>query len=121
MYEISKRFDFHASHQVRGLPNGHKCGRLHGHGYVIELVLRRDTLDSVGFVVDYGDLAPFKRMVDETLDHRHLNDVIPVNPTAENLAAVLYQQAAAFGWPVARVGVSETAKTWAWFAPGDVR
>lgn len=87
-YTIAKEFAFSASHVLEGLPEGHQCGRLHGHNYVVEIELTADRLDERGFVLDYGDLAPFKRLVDDELDHRHLNDRLgdQLNPTAENLA-----------------------------------
>ncbi len=112
MYRISKRFSFCASHIIEGLPEGHQCGRLHGHNYEVELVLQAETLNSVGFVVDYGELKPFKAFIDETLDHRHLNDILP-QTSAEALAAFLFRKAKAL-WPeTIAVRVSETPKTWA--------
>lgn len=114
-YTISKEFHFSASHQLDGLPDDHQCARLHGHNYVVVLRLASHQLNPVGFVLDYGDLAPFKKYVDDALDHRHLNDLLPFNPTAENLARWLFDVAASWGWPVDGVGVSETPKTWAWF------
>lgn len=121
-YTIEKDFAFSASHQLHGLPKGHQCGRLHGHNYVIRVRLASPLLDSHGFVMDYGNLAPFKRWLDDTLDHRHLNEVLPEldNPTAELLAYHLTEVVR----EVCRVredvdiavGVSETPKTWAWFS-----
>ena len=74
-------------------------------------------LDEVGFIVDYGDLAPLKEYIDTRLDHRHLNDAVPiVNPTAENLARYLFDWCKAnTTWPVSKVGVSEGPRTWAWY------
>lgn len=113
MYEIRKQFHFSASHQLTGLPADHQCARLHGHNYTVELVLQADTVDAVGFVRDYGELNAFKVMIDEGLDHRHLNDVYPFNPTAENIAREMYQTAR-LCWPeVVAVRVSETGSTWA--------
>jgi 6-pyruvoyltetrahydropterin/6-carboxytetrahydropterin synthase len=113
MYTITKEFHFSASHQLLTLPDGHPCKRLHGHNYVVELVLEAATLDEHGFVVDYGDLKPFKEMIDRELDHRHLNDVLPYPTSAENIARYLYDWARKC-WPqVAAVRVSETPKTWA--------
>lgn len=93
MYTIMKRWTFDASHQLHGLPRNHKCGRLHGHTYTVEVEIISETLDEHGFVVDFGDLAPIKRMIDMVFDHRHLNDIMPggINPTAENLARTLYE------------------------------
>jgi 6-pyruvoyltetrahydropterin/6-carboxytetrahydropterin synthase len=113
MYIISKQFHFSASHQLPTLPEGHPCKRLHGHNYVVEVVLQAEALDEHGFVIDYGDLKPFKQMIDDTLDHRHLNDVLPCTPSSENLARYLYDWAKA-RWPqVAEMRVSETPRTWA--------
>jgi 6-pyruvoyltetrahydropterin/6-carboxytetrahydropterin synthase len=116
-YTISKRFDFCASHVLDGLPEGHQCGRLHGHNYGVELELSATTLDKSGFVVDYGALASFKDFLDDVFDHRHLNDFIIVNPTAENLARLLFNEAESMGHPVKAVRVYETPKTMAEFRP----
>lgn len=125
-YRISKRFEFSASHILHGLPEGHQCGRLHGHNYVVEVELEGDT-DPVGFVLDYGELAGFKRWIDATLDHRHLNDVMDENPTAEHLASWMASQldrvilAGLDGyrdrWHLAAVRVMETPKTVAEYRP----
>lgn len=118
-YTISKQFYFSASHIIEGLPEGHQCGRLHGHNYVVELVLSADALDEIGFVVDYGDLAPFKRIIDDELDHRHLNDVLPCPTTAEHMCRYLFERASKI-WPqTIAVRVSETAKTWAEYRKAD--
>lgn len=112
VYTISKSFSFSASHIIEGLPEGHKCARLHGHNYEVELVLQSEELNEVGFVVDYGDLSPFKAFIDENLDHRHLNDIL--EPTsAEALAKYLFDKAKEI-WPQTKaVRVSETPKTMA--------
>lgn len=115
MYQISKEFNFSASHQLVGLCDGHPCGRLHGHNYKVNVVLRSDELNEVGFVFDFGDLSPINRWINETLDHRHLNDVMPTSPTSENLAKFIFNKCGELlpGVPVFEVGVSETPKTWA--------
>lgn len=113
-FTIRKRFSFSASHQLLGLPDGHQCGRLHGHNYVVYLELAAETLDDYGFVVDFGDLKPFGELINETLDHRHLNDVLRVQPTAEYLAAYLHDEAERlFGSVVTAVAVEETPTSWA--------
>lgn len=120
MFTITKQFAFSASHVLLGLPEGHQCGRLHGHNYIVELVLSGDAPDARGFVIDYGELAPFKRWIDETLDHRHLNDVMgETSSTAENLAAMVFHAISSFwpSWPLVAVRVSETPKTWAEYRP----
>lgn len=116
---ISKDFAFSASHQLDGLPSDHQCARLHGHNYIARVTIEGE-VRAPGFVVDYGELAPIKKWIDDHLDHRHLNDVFDFNPTAENMAGHLADMAASLlasaGYDnVARVSVSlsETPKTWA--------
>jgi 6-pyruvoyltetrahydropterin/6-carboxytetrahydropterin synthase len=118
-WTISKEFAFSASHVLDGLPEGHQCGRLHGHNYVLVVELSGRRLDKTGFVLDYGELAPVKRWIDGALDHRHLNDTLPMlsNPTAEEMARYIGELIPALvpvpdGVDVA-VAVSETPKTWA--------
>lgn len=89
MFSISKTFHFSASHQLDGLPEDHQCSRLHGHNYLVKVELQSATLDEVGFIVDYGELAPFKQFLDDNFDHRHLNDVLTFNPTSERFAQFL--------------------------------
>jgi 6-pyruvoyltetrahydropterin/6-carboxytetrahydropterin synthase len=118
MFTISKRFSFSASHQLGHLPEGHPCARLHGHNYEVEVVIDSPCLDDRGFCqVDYGELRPFRDYLDDELDHRHLNDVIPVRTTAENLAKHLFGKAREISPFVVAVRVSETPKTWAEYRP----
>jgi 6-pyruvoyltetrahydropterin/6-carboxytetrahydropterin synthase len=113
MFTISKQFTFSASHQLDHLPASHPCARLHGHNYTVEIVLRSTSLDERDFVLDYNELRVFNDWIMTTFDHHHLNDVLPVPPTAENIARHLYKWAKEH-WPVVTaVKVSETSKTWA--------
>ncbi|MGY0020478.1 6-carboxytetrahydropterin synthase QueD [Streptomyces sp. cg35] len=116
---ITKRFEFSASHRLDGLHEDHQCARLHGHNYAVELELSAEQheLTPVGFVRDYGDLSVFKKWLDDTLDHRHLNDVVDQNPTAENLAVWMYAQWEKDFPELTSVRVSETPKTWAEYRP----
>jgi len=112
---ITKDFHLSYSHQLAGLPDGHPCGRVHGHNAIVRVTLGQQGLDAVGFVLDYGCLKPLSTWLDETLDHRHLNDVLSVNPTAENLARFVFDfiELSHPEWPLTSVGWSETPKTWA--------
>lgn len=117
MYTISKQFEFSASHVLEGLSPDHPCGRLHGHNYLVVVELQGDTLNSVGFVRDYGDLKAVKQFIDSALDHRHLNDVLMFQPSAENLARYLFEQFQSDFPELSAVRVSETPKTWAEYRP----
>jgi len=118
MYTIAKRFAFSASHIIGGLPPHHPCARLHGHNYEVEIVLQSPTLDPIGFVRDYRELAPLKEYIDETLDHRHLNEVLGHDrTTSEAIAKFLYDWCRS-RWPeVVAIRVSETPNTWAEYRP----
>ena len=111
MYTISKEFAFSASHILNGLVEGHPCGRLHGHNYVVIVELQSNKLDESGFVLDYKNLDWLKQFIDNTLDHRHLNDVMVVQTSAENIAKWLYMYCKASHVEVVAVTVQETPKT----------
>lgn len=111
MYKISKQFSFSASHILDGLAPDHPCSRLHGHNYVVTVHLRSAELNSVGFVKDYRALDSVKDYIDNTLDHRHLNDIFSFNPTAESMAKYLYDFFKKEIPELYAVEVSETPKT----------
>lgn len=117
MYRISKEFHFSASHQLGHLAPEHQCARLHGHNYIVVVELAAEALDAQGFVRDYHELAPLKEYIDTRFDHRHLNEVMNVPTTAENMARHFFDWCRA-RWPeTAAVRVSETPKTWAEYRP----
>ncbi len=118
MFRITKEFHFSASHQLCGLPDDHPCARMHGHNYIVEVELSAAELDETGFVVDYRDLSPLKRYVDDELDHRHLNDVFGHDMvTSERLAKEIYEFCKSRWGQTTAVRVSETPKTWAEYRP----
>lgn len=111
MYKISKEFHFSASHQLQGLPEDHPCTRLHGHNYLVKVECSSEHLHQPGFVIDYRELEPIKRYIDDKLDHRHLNDVFDFNPTAELMAKFLFTEFKKLIPEVSAVEISETPKT----------
>jgi 6-pyruvoyltetrahydropterin/6-carboxytetrahydropterin synthase len=117
MFKITKEFHFSASHALKGLAEDHPCTMLHGHNYVIKVELSNAVLNAVGFVVDYRELDSIKTWIDDTLDHKHLNNVLDFNPTAENMAEYMYDKFHGMIWQVSAVEVSETPKTNARYEP----
>ena len=85
--ELRKTFHIEAAHRLPHVPPGHKCGRLHGHSFAIEIALEGPVGSHTGWVLDYADIkAAFKPLYDQ-LDHNYLNDLPGLeNPTSENLA-----------------------------------
>lgn len=119
-HSIAKDFDFSAAHYLTGLPEGHQCAKIHGHNYIVRVAIGTDKLDEVGFVIDYGELNWFKEDVIARYDHTLLNDELPFNPTAENMAE--FFGGVVYHWLMSLddkrvfsidIGVSETPKTWA--------
>lgn len=113
---ITKDFTFAAAHHLRGLAEDHKCGRQHGHGYVVRVELT-GTVSEVGFVTDYADLSKFGAWLDNTLDHQDLNTIVTFNPTSEHLArwlcgVVREKIPDNNNLTAVAVSISETPKTW---------
>ncbi len=89
---IFKTFRLECAHRLPHVPAGHKCARLHGHSYRIELRLRGPLREPEGWVRDFADVTKAFTPVRERLDHRCLNDVPGLeNPTSEILARWLYR------------------------------
>lgn len=82
MYYVKKRLEISAAHRLE-LPYESKCTNLHGHNWIITVECRSRELNEAGMVVDFTKI---KELVSDKLDHAILNDVVPFNPTAENIA-----------------------------------
>ena len=82
MYYIKKTLEISSCHQLY-LDYESKCENLHGHNWMVTIYCRAKELDSNGMVVDF---TAVKQLVHRRLDHRNLNEVLPFNPTAENIA-----------------------------------
>lgn len=108
--EIFKEFSFEAAHYLPNLPEGHKCGRLHGHSYRVRLYVTGQPDPHTGFVMDFGDIKKvFKPIINDHLDHYYLNDVEGLeNPTSENLAIWIWDKVKSELPSLSRVEVFET-------------
>lgn len=84
--------EFSAAHVIKGY-NG-PCARLHGHNWTVEAQVETRKLDEIGIGYDFRDLKKKLKVLTESLDHRHLNEIPPfdkINPTAENLACWIHE------------------------------
>jgi 6-pyruvoyltetrahydropterin/6-carboxytetrahydropterin synthase len=122
---IAKRFTFDAAHSIPGLPIGHKCARLHGHTYVVELVVF-GVVDQFGFVMDYADIeAVWYAKVERLIDHQHLNDIPGLErPSTEVLAHWIFHRLIEANSPLQHllqvVRVKESTTTWCEVARGEL-
>lgn len=82
MYTVIKRLEISAAHQL-SLSYDSKCCNLHGHNWIITVYCRSKELNADGMVTDFSWI---KKVVKDQLDHKVINDVLPLNPTAENIA-----------------------------------
>lgn len=85
--DIFKVFTIEAAHRLPNVPADHKCSRLHGHSFRIEIHVSGPVLEPTGWVQDFSEISlAFKSLLDR-LDHYYLNEIEGLeNPTSENLA-----------------------------------
>jgi 6-pyruvoyltetrahydropterin/6-carboxytetrahydropterin synthase len=85
--EIFKEFTFEAAHRLPSVPPGHKCGRLHGHSFKVEVRVAGPVGTDSGWVMDFADVKRAFQPLHDLLDHNYLNDIDGLsNPTSEVLA-----------------------------------
>ncbi|MDI9226387.1 6-carboxytetrahydropterin synthase QueD [Serratia bockelmannii] len=90
---LFKDFQFEDAHRLPLVPEGHKCGRLHGHSFMVRLEVTGDVDPHTGWVMDFAELKAVFSPIWERLDHHYLNDIPGLeNPTSEVLAAWIWQQ-----------------------------
>jgi 6-pyruvoyltetrahydropterin/6-carboxytetrahydropterin synthase len=89
--EIFKEFGFEAAHRLPNVPPAHKCARLHGHSFRVEVHVRGELDPHLGWVMDFADLKSAVKPVINQLDHYYLNEIPGLeNPTSEVLARWLW-------------------------------
>lgn len=111
MITVTRRYHFESAHWLPLVHEDHKCHRIHGHNYKIEITVKRPLEDN-GFLIDFWDLDKIVMPIIEKIDHRLLNDIYGLeNPTAE-LIARWFAMALAFH-DVSHVRVYETDDCWA--------
>jgi len=90
---LAKSFSFEAAHFLPSFPEGHKCRRLHGHSFTVDVVVEGPLDPARGYLVDYGDIKRAVAPLQDELDHRLLNDLPGLaNPTSEMLAVWVWDR-----------------------------
>jgi 6-pyruvoyltetrahydropterin/6-carboxytetrahydropterin synthase len=92
--ELTRDFRFESAHRLPHVPADHKCFRMHGHSFRIEVLVAGEVDPRLGWLVDFGEIARLvEPIIREELDHRVLNDVPGLeNPTSEVLAHWLWNR-----------------------------
>lgn len=129
MHRVTREIHFCYGHRL--LNYSGKCKYLHGHNGVALITIESEMLDELGMVVDFSEIKRvMQTWIDEQLDHKmilHRNDpmvpellkrnepfyLLDVNPTAENIAKLIYEQAKKHGFPVVEVSLWETTSSYA--------
>ena len=91
--ELRKTFQFEAAHLLPRLPKTHKCRRLHGHSFQVEIVVEGECDPRLGWLIDYADITKAFNPIWEKLDHNYLNEIRGLeNPTSENIAIWIWKK-----------------------------
>lgn len=108
MFELTVESSFSGAHQL--LKSNCPCENLHGHNWRVELTVKGETQDpEVGWFIDFKVIKQKLAQELERFDHKYLNDVLGVSPTAENIAQSIYRNLKK-DLPVAKVRVWETER-----------
>ena len=90
--DLFKSFTFEAAHRLPNVPEGHKCARLHGHSFNVEIHVSGPVGDETGWVMDFAELKTAFKPLYDRLDHHYLNDIAGLeNPTSERIAEWIWR------------------------------
>ena len=91
--DIFRIFTVEAAHRLPNVPAGHKCARLHGHSFRIELHVSGEVDSHTGWVMDFAEVKRIFQPAYDRLDHHYLNEIPGLeNPTSENLARWVWNE-----------------------------
>jgi 6-pyruvoyltetrahydropterin/6-carboxytetrahydropterin synthase len=108
--ELTKAFTFEAAHRLPNVPKDHKCFRMHGHSFRVEVSMAGPIDEKLGWLIDYAGInAAVEPLLMRELDHRSLNDVPGLeNPTSERLCGWLWERLSPRLQGLAAITVHET-------------
>jgi 6-pyruvoyltetrahydropterin/6-carboxytetrahydropterin synthase len=107
--DVFKAFNVEAAHSLPNVPADHKCGRLHGHSFRVEIHVSGPIDPTTGWVMDFADIKQAFQPLYDQLDHHYLNEIEGLkNPTSENLARWIWRRLRPALPGLSRVVVCET-------------
>ena len=90
---LTKDFTFESAHTLPHVPAGHKCARIHGHSFKVEISVEGDVDPILGWLIDHSDISRAMGPIVEELDHAYLNDISGLeNPTFEVLSGWIWEK-----------------------------
>jgi len=90
---LTRSFRFEAAHWLPTFPEGHKCRRMHGHSFHVDIVVAGEVPESTGYLMDFGQIGDAVEPIRKQLDHYLLNEIEGLeNPTAENLSRWIWDR-----------------------------
>lgn len=109
---IVKSFTFDAAHRLPRVPPEHKCGRIHGHTYVVDIAVEGEVDPDTGWIMDFSEIGRAFAPLLREMDHRLLNEIPGLeNPTAELMARWIFERLEPALPRLAEVVVHETPTT----------
>jgi 6-pyruvoyltetrahydropterin/6-carboxytetrahydropterin synthase len=90
---LTKDFTFEAAQTLPNAPEGHKCRKMHGHSFKIEVSVEGEVDPETGWVYDHAEIGAAMKPLLEKLDHSYLNEIEGLeNPTIENMATWFWKK-----------------------------
>lgn len=107
--QLVKKIKFEAAHYLPNVPEGHKCRRLHGHSFQVDLHITGELDPHLGWVMDLGEMKARFDPLYEQLDHQFLNEIEGLeNPTSERIAIWIWEKTKPLLPLLSKVVVHET-------------
>src|SRR6186713_607587 len=118
--QIFREFSFEAAHRLPNVPPDHKCARLHGHSFRVEVHVSGAVGVETGWIMDFADLKRAFAPILEQLDHRYLNEIDGLsNPTSEMLAMWIWRRLKPALPALSKIVIRETCASGCVYSGGE--
>ncbi len=110
---LTKSFGFEAAQYLDSFPEGHKCRRMHGHSFVVEISITGPVDERTGIYVDHAEISRAVEPLIAQLDHACLNDIPGLeNPTIELMCLWFWQRLKPLLPGLSEIRLQETPRAW---------
>ena len=110
--EIHKAFRIDAAHRLPHVPKGHRCGKIHGHSFHVEVHIAGPVDHDAGWVIDFAEIKKAFQPLHDQLDHSFLNEIEGLeNPTSENIAVWIWERLRPSLPNLSKIAVMETPES----------